>query len=80
MSRNSAKPPNNGAILTIAKIIKAVMSLAAKAKVGALCINCREVVPNHHTLELMGHPQPPTSMQTNNTTALNDVNNNVIKN
>jgi hypothetical protein len=31
MSNNTAKPPNNGAILTITQIIKAVMSLAAEA-------------------------------------------------
>jgi hypothetical protein len=79
MSSNTAKPPNNGAILTIAQIIKAVMSLAGEAEVGALYINCREAIPARHTLELMGHPQPPTPMQTDNTTALGIVNNNVIK-
>ena len=31
MSNNSADPPNNGAVLAIAQIIKAVMSSAAKA-------------------------------------------------
>jgi hypothetical protein len=49
MSNNSAKPPNNGAIITIAHIIKAVMSLAAEAEVGALYINCREAIPPRHT-------------------------------
>ncbi len=56
MSNNIAKPPNNGAILTIAQIIKAVMSLAAEAKVGALYINCREAMPARHTLRLMAIP------------------------
>ncbi len=79
MSNNTAKPPNNGAILTIAQIIKAVMSLAAEAEVGALYINCREAIPTHHTLEFMGHPQPLTPMQTGNITALGIVNNNNIK-
>ncbi len=79
MSNNTAKPPNNGAILTIAQIIKAVMSLAAEAEVGALYINCREAIPTHHTLEFMGHPQPPALMQMDNTTALSIVNNNIIK-
>ena len=37
-------PPNNGAVLTMAQIIDAVMSLAAEAKVGALFINAKEVV------------------------------------
>jgi hypothetical protein len=34
MSNNPAKPPNNGTILTIAQIIKAVMSLAAGLRWG----------------------------------------------
>jgi hypothetical protein len=79
MSNNTAKPPNNGDILTTAQTIKAVMSLAAEAKVGALYINCREAVPARQTLKSRGHPQPPTPMQTDNTTALGVVNNNVLK-
>jgi hypothetical protein len=39
MSSNVELPPNNGAVSTILQIIKAVMSLAAEAKVGALFIN-----------------------------------------
>jgi hypothetical protein len=79
MSNNTAKPPNNGAILTTAQIIKAVMSSAVEAKVGALYINCRGAVPACQTLEFMGHPQPPTPMQAGITTALGVVNNNVLK-
>jgi hypothetical protein len=79
MSNNTAKPPINDAIFTTAQIINAVMSLAAEAKVGALYINCREAVPACQTLKFIGHPQPPTSMQTDNTTALGVVNNNVLK-
>ena len=46
MSNNTAKPPNNGTILTTVQIIKAVMSsAAAEAEVGALYISCREAVP-----------------------------------
>ncbi len=40
MSNNNALPPNNGAVLTIAQTIKAVMSSAAEAEIGALYINC----------------------------------------
>jgi hypothetical protein len=79
MSSNTPYPHNNSAVLTIAKIIKAVMSLAAEAKIGALYINCWEAVPACHTLEFLGHPQPPTPIQTDNTTALGIVNNNVMK-
>jgi hypothetical protein len=79
MSNNTAKPPNNGAILTIAQIIKVVMSFAAEAEVGALSINCRDAISACHSLEFMGHPQSLTPMQMDNTTALSVINNNVIK-
>jgi hypothetical protein len=49
MSSNTAKPPSNGTILTIVQIIKAVMSLAAEAEVGALYINCREAMLDNTT-------------------------------
>ncbi len=81
MSSNTPHPHNNnnGVVLTITQIIKAVMSSAAKAEIGALYINCWEAVPACHTLEFLGHPQPPTPIQTNNTMALGIVNNNVMK-
>ena len=79
MSSNTAKPPNNGTILTIAQITKAVISSATEAEVEALYINCREAIHARHTLELMGHPQPLTPMQMDNITALGIVNNNVSK-
>jgi hypothetical protein len=55
------------------------MSLVAEAKVGALFINRREAVPARHVLKFLGHPQPPTPMQTDNMTALGVVNQNVMK-
>jgi hypothetical protein len=79
MSSNVKLPPNNGAVSTILQIIKALMSSTAEAKVGALFINCCEAVPVRHVLGFLGHPQPPTPMQTNNTTALGVVNQNVLK-
>jgi hypothetical protein len=63
MSNNTAKQPNNDAILLNAQIIKAVMSSAIEAEMGDLYINCRVDVPAHYTLKFMGHPQPPTPMQ-----------------
>ena len=70
MSNNTQFPPNNGAVLHIAQIIKSVMTSAAEAEMGALYINTREAIPMRITLEEMGHRQPPTPMQTDNTTAL----------
>lgn len=77
LSENDHYPNNNGAVLTIAQIIKAVMSSAAEAELGALYINAREVIPLRHLLLKMGHPQPPTPIQTDNSTALGVVNNTI---
>ena len=79
MSNNMETPTNNGAVFTILQIIKAVMPSAAKSEVGAMYINCQEAVPARHILKFMGHKQPPTPMQTDNTTALGVVNSKVMK-
>ncbi len=44
LSNDSPVPSFNSAILSISQIIKAVMSSAAKAKLGALYVNARKVV------------------------------------
>jgi hypothetical protein len=62
-------PTNNRAILNILQIIRAVMSSAAEADLGALFINAKTAISMHHTLKELGHPQPPTPMQTDNKTA-----------
>jgi len=77
MSDNSTNPKNNGAVLNISHIIKAVMSSAAEAELGALYINTREAVPIRNLLIEMGHPQPKTPVQTDNTTALGVVKSNI---
>ena len=69
MSNDLPIPANNGAVITIYQIIKAAISSTAEAELGALFINCREAIPARHALKTMGHEQPPTLMQTDNTTA-----------
>jgi len=44
------------------------MSSAAEAEIGALYLNAREAVYLRQILVEMGHPQPPTPIQTDNTT------------
>ena len=66
MSSDIANPHNNGAVLNIAQLIKAVMSSASEAKLGALYINAREAVPIRQLLTEMGHAQPSTPIQTDN--------------
>jgi hypothetical protein len=76
-SNNLYDPPNNGAILNISQIIKAVMSLAAEAVLGALYIHACKAIPLQHLLEEMGYKQPPMHIQTDNSTALGVVTNNI---
>jgi hypothetical protein len=62
-------PPNNGAILNIAHIIKHVMTSATEAKLAALYIMASEAVYMRIILEEMGHKQPATPIQTDNAMA-----------
>jgi hypothetical protein len=62
-------PINNRAVLNILQIIKTVMSSAAEAELGALFINAKTAVSMQRTLEELGHPQPQTPIQTDNSTA-----------
>jgi hypothetical protein len=69
LSNNNDPPHNNGAILTNATIIKAVMSSAAEAELGALYLNAKEAIYLRQIFHEMGHPQPHTPIQTDNTMA-----------
>ena len=60
----------NGAIHSVAKVIKNVVASAAEAEIGAIFINGQDGVVLRTTLSEMGHPQPPTPLQqTDNSTA-----------
>lgn len=46
------------------------MASAAEAKLGALCMSAREAASIGNTLEELGHWQPKTPIQTDNTTVV----------
>ncbi len=75
MSSDIADPADNGTVLNIAQLIKAVIFLAAEAELGALYINACKAVPMRLLLTEMGRIQPPMPTQTDNSTAL--VNSNI---
>ena len=66
---NAPLPPNNGAINVFCQIMREVLSSAAEAELGALYHNGKEACPIRITLEELGHPQPPTPIHTDNSTA-----------
>ena len=66
-------PARNGPILIICKTIRHVVASAAEAETAGLFYNARESIPIRQTLIAMGHPQPPTPIKTDNSTALSFV-------
>ena len=67
----------NGAIYTLSTILKMVAASAAEAELGALFMNIKEGRIIRLTLAEMGHPQPPTPIHVDNTTAVGIVNNTI---
>lgn len=66
---DAPQPKLNGPISIPAKILREVVSSAAEAELGGLFYNGKEAVPERITLDELGHPQPPTPMITDNSTA-----------
>jgi hypothetical protein len=64
----------NGPILNLSQVLKGVMSSAAEAEIGALYLNAKEATVIRTTLAEMGHPQPATPMETDNSTACGTMN------
>ena len=64
----------NGAIHVTCTILKLVASSAAEAELGALFLNAQEATIMRLILREMGHPQPPTPVHIDNTTAVGIVN------
>ncbi len=78
LSNSANIPPNNGAVLNIAQVIKHVMSLASVAELAALYIMVREAVYIRIILEELGHEQPHTPLQMDNSMADGVVNGKII--
>ena len=53
------------------------MTSASEVKLSEMFVNAREALPQQNALEEMGHPQPPTPMQTDISTSLVVVKNNI---
>jgi len=62
-------PPNNGPVYVFCQIMKQVIASAAAAELGALFLNAQAICPFQIALEELGHPQPATLLQTDNSMA-----------
>lgn len=60
---------SHGAILTLSKIIKHVMTSSLEAETAALFYNCKATGPLRVNLAEMGHPKPKTKVVIDNATA-----------
>jgi hypothetical protein len=78
LSENDPFPRFNGAILSIAQIIKFVMASAAESELAALFVTAHEMIPHRQTLIAMGWPQPKTPVQTNNSMAVGVTNKTIV--
>jgi hypothetical protein len=66
LGNDTKEPPLNSAIHVISQIMMNVMASAAEAEVGGLFINGQAACPLRVALEEMGHPQPATTIVTDN--------------
>ena len=78
ISEDDPIPRWNEPVLSISRVIKFVMTSTAEAELGALYITAQKMVPTRQTFIEMGWPQPPTPIQTDNTTAKGVVNNTIV--
>ena len=78
LTKNNSNDINNGAILTLSKIIKHVIGSASESEVAALFYNCKAAIPLRIALQEMGHPQPSTPVITDNSTAEGLINRTMI--
>lgn len=69
----------NGPIHCEAKIIRNVVTSAAEAEINALFHNAKLILPLRLTLQELGHPQPPSPIQTDNNVADSFVHNTIKK-
>ena len=70
-------PTLNGAILVECKTLRHVVSSAAEAEIAGVFHNAQTSIPIRHFLECLNHPQPPTPLKTDNSTANGFVHNNI---
>ena len=62
-------PTINGSIHVECKGLKHVIVSAVESETGGLFTNRQIIIPIRHTFVVLGHPQPPTPLKTDNSTS-----------
>jgi hypothetical protein len=78
LSENDPIPRFNGAVLSIAQIIKFVMASVAESELAALFITAHKMIPHRQSLIAMGWSQPKTPIHTDNSTAAGVTNKTIV--
>ena len=78
LSKDDHIPRRNGPVLSISQVIKFVMTFDVEAELGAFYITDQKMVPMRQPLIEIGWLQPPTPIQTDNTTDEGVVNNTIV--
>ena len=73
----SMTPPLNGAVLVECKTLRHVVASAAEAEVAGIFHNAQIAVLVRRMLRALDHPQPPTPIKTDNSTANGFIHNNI---
>eukprot|EP00957_Ditylum_brightwellii_P210393 15364925-Ditylum_brightwellii.AAC.2 len=61
--------PVNGPICTVCEVLRTVMASATEVEIRGLFVNTRKREEMHMMLMEIGHPQPPNSIMTDDSTA-----------
>jgi hypothetical protein len=69
LSTDTTNPPHNGPILVLCKTLQHVVASAAEAETAGIFFNAQTGIIVRIALEELGHPQPPTPLKTDNSTA-----------
>ena len=70
-------PPLNAGILVECKMLRHVVASAAEAEIAGIFHNAQHTVLIRRILRALEHPQPPTRIKTDNTTANGFIHNNI---
>ena len=77
LASNGTRSANNGPIHTLCSIMRNVMASAVEPEIGSVFHSAQDAIPLRNALEDLGHPQPPTPIQTDNSTAAGFLNDNI---
>ena len=62
------QPKLNSALHVECRLLRRIIASATEAEIGGVFHNCQTSVPIRTTLQELGHPQPPTQIQTDKST------------